>query len=493
MSLKESCGVFGACTPGRNVFPLLYWGMISQNHRGHQSHGFSTYNGKASMLETYTGLGLIPMNLETDFEMRIPFLKGELGVANVRYATSGQNGVESLMSDAMPTYIKQAGKSVTLSFNGNIVNISQLRNYLGIGDEKSDAYALTLLFLRTLIETEDVRESARECMDKIDGSFSIIGLTEDGTLFAFKDPYGMKPLCYGYSNGDYAFSSESVGLSINGIEYKAELNPGEIFTLTDGKLEKTQITKSNRKAFCSFEFAYFSRPDSKLNGKYVYQVRRDFGTRLAKTYYEKLSECEIVISLPETANDATYGVHEESGIPWEMATRRHRYVTQRAFISDGCERDEVIFRKMNILGDLISGKRIAVVDDSIVRGDTTRSIIKRLRKAGAMEIHVFITFPRIIGPCFYGINMATFSELIGNNHTPEEIAKDLGADSVNYLPISEYVAATGMKLKDLCSGCLTLEYPTPMANELSCKMSGRLSKGQLEVGRIYELGKTKLD
>lgn len=475
------------------MFPLLYWGMISQNHRGHQSHGFSTYNGKTCTLETYTGLGLIPTNLETEGEMQIPFLRGELGVANVRYATSGQNGGASLMNDAMPTYIEEGSKSVTLSFNGNIVNISQLRNILGIGDANSDAYALTLLFLRKLIETEDIRESARECMEKIEGSFSITGLTNDGTLFAFKDPYGMKPLCYGYSNGDYAFSSESVGLNINDIKYKAEVNPGEICILTDGKLEKTQLTKSDRKAFCSFEFAYFSRPDSIINGRYVYQVRRDFGARLAKTYYEKLSDCEIVISLPETANDATYGLHEESGIPWEMATRRHRYVTQRAFISDGCERDKVIFRKMNILGDLISSKKIAVVDDSIVRGDTTRSIIKRLRKAGAMEIHVFITFPRIIGPCFYGINMATFSELIGSNHKPEEIAKAIGADSVNYLPLSEYVAATGMKEKNLCTGCLTLEYPTLMANKLCLAMSSRLSNGQLEVGRIYEVSsKNKL-
>ncbi len=493
MILRESCGVFGAYTPGRDVFPILYWGMISQNHRGHQSHGFSTYNGKK--LETYTGLGLIPMNLETQREMQIPFLRGQLGVANVRYATSGQNGVESLMKDAMPTHIEEGGKAATLSFNGNVVNISQLQNYLGIGDENSDAYALTLLFLRKLIETGDIRESARECMEKIDGSFAVTGVTDDGTLFAFKDPYGVKPLCYGYSKGDYAFSSESVGLSINGIEYIAEINPGELFILGDGKLEKTQITKSYRRALCSFEFAYFSRPDSKLNGRYVYQARREFGARLAQRYYERLSGCEMVISLPETANDAAYGLHEESGIPWEMATRRHRYVTQRAFITDGFERDKVIFRKMNILGDLITGKKVAVVDDSIVRGDTTRSIIKRLKEAGALEIHVFITFPKIIGPCFYGINMATFSELIGNNHNPEEIAKEIGADSVNYLPISEYVAASGMNVKDLCTGCLTLEYPSPMANELSCEMSRRLSEGQSEVGRVYEVlsSKTKLD
>jgi amidophosphoribosyltransferase len=435
------------------------------------------------------------MSLETEGETQVPFLKGHLGVANVRYATSGQNGVGSLMRDAMPTHIEEGGKSATLSFNGNVVNISQLQNYLGIGDDKSDAHALTLLFLRKLIETEDIRESARECMEKIDGSFSITGLTDDGTLFAFKDPYGVKPLCYGYSNEDYAFSSESVGLSINGIKYKAEVNPGELYILNDGKLVKTQISKSYRRAFCSFEFAYFSRPDSKLNGRYVYQARRDFGAKLAKAYYEKLSNCEIVISLPETANDAAYGLHEESGIPWEMATRRHRYVTQRAFITDGYERDKVIFRKMNILGDLLTGKRIAVVDDSIVRGDTTRSIIKRLKEAGALEIHVFITFPRIIGPCFYGINMATFSELIGNEHNPEEIANEIGADSVNYLSLSEYVEASGMKENELCTGCLTLEYPTPMANELSCEMKRRLSEGHPEVGRVYEVlsSKTKLD
>ena len=480
MSLGEKCGVFGAYVDG-DVFPTLYWGMLAQNHRGHQSHGFATWN---SQIDFYTQLGLIPPN--QGFGYNIKKLAGSVGIANVRYATSGSLDVGSRQRDAMPILVKGEKRSLVISFNGNIVNVRDLQKRVGVDQSYSDTHALALLILQTLEKTGSIEEAARACMAGIDGSFAVTGLADDGTLFAFKDSIGVKPLCYGKSNDVHAFSSESVGLDINGIKFDHELRPGEFMAVEEGEALKRQLTTSSRRAFCAFEFAYFMRPDSRVDGRFVYQARVDFGKALARVYEEKAKRCDIVISLPETADDAAYGFHEEAGIPWERATRRHRYVTQRAFITDAEDRKSVIFRKVNILEPLIKGKSLAVVDDSIVRGDTTKGTVKRLRAAGAKEIHLFITYPRIIGPCFYGIDMATYSQLIGARMTPEEIAKDVGADSLNYLGIDDYIACTGFSKAQLCLGCITNDYPTPMADSLAKQMWERVKQGGSEKGRIYE-------
>ena len=386
----------------------------------------------------------------------------------------------------MPIVLSDGVRSIAVSFNGNIVNIRSLQRRIGAPGNYSDSHAISLLMLQRLGETGSITDAARSCMREIDGSFSITGVTDEGTLFAFKDPFAIKPLCYGCNGDVHAFSSESVGLDINGLELQHELKPGELITISDGEFCKEQVEKPSRKAFCAFEFAYFARPDSRFNGKYVYLTRRDFGAALARTFREEASECDVVVSLPETANDAAYGFHEESGLNWDMATRRHRYISQRAFIVDSGSREELLARKMNILTDRIDGKAIAVVDDSIVRGDTTRMNVRRFHVAGARKVHLFITFPRIIGPCFYGIDMSTYKELIGAGLDPEGIAEELGADSVNYLSIEEYVKATGLRRDELCLGCITGEYPTPKAMGLSLEMRARLEEGKSEDGRIYE-------
>ncbi len=485
MDLKERCGVFGvyAEDEDEDVFPYLYWGMLAQNHRGHQSHGFAIFNGS---FEIYTGLGLIPPFKEEGTLNEFHKTKGRVGIANVRYATSGPSDAMAFQKNAMPILVTNGNRSVAISFNGNIVNVQNLQKRVGGGQGLSDTHALALLILQRLAETGSIVEASRSCMNGIDGSFSVTGIIDDGTLFAFKDPVGVKPLCYGCNGDVHAFSSESVGLDINGLELHHELRPGEIIMIRDGELYMEQVVKSLKRAFCAFEFAYFARPDSKLNGKYVYQARRDFGKALAQTYRDEASKCDVIISLPETANDAAYGFHEESGLSWDMATRRHRYMTQRAFILDSAGREDVLARKVNILKDRIKGKKLAVIDDSIVRGDTTRTNIRRFRELGASQIHLFITFPRIIGPCFYGIDMATYGELIGARLGPDEIAKKLGADSINYLTIEEYAKATGMSRDKLCLGCVSSRYPTQMAEQLSRDMKDSIERGEKEGGRIYE-------
>jgi amidophosphoribosyltransferase len=458
--------------------------MLAQNHRGHQSHGFATFNGG---LEFYSDLGLIPPVTEASIRSRVRVLRGRVGIANVRYATSGSSDAGALRRNAMPMHEAGGGTTIAISFNGNVVNVRSLREMVGVDRGFSDAHVLCRLIHNQAREMGSIEEAARSCMEAVDGSFSISGFDGDGTLFAFKDPVGVKPLCYGCSDGVRAFSSESVGLDINGIDVEREFQPGEFMKVVEGSVTHEQLVPCRRRAFCAFEFAYFARPDSQFWDKYVYRARQDFGFNLARRYLDETSKCDVVISLPETANDAAYGFHEASGLPWDMATRRHRYVTQRAFITREEERANVVQRKVNLLKPRVKGKRLAVIDDSIVRGDTTRNVVRRFRAAGAEEVHLFITFPRITGPCFYGIDMATYGELVGATKQPEEIAEEVGADSVNYQSIEDYVNATGMQQDQLCFGCVTGEYPTPMANRMAAMMRERLTMGEEKNGRIYEV------
>jgi amidophosphoribosyltransferase len=462
--------------------------MLSQNHRGHQSHGFATYNGS---LERYTEIGLIPPVSDAGMMSRAKALKGSTGIGNVRYTTSGASDTSGLHGDAMPIMASQGERTIAISFNGNVVNVRKLQALVGVDRGRSDAHALCQLILQESRNSGSAEEAARKCMEEVDGSFSITGLDNEGTLFAFKDPHGIKPLCHGCSGNVNAFSSESVGLDINGIQLEREIQPGEFMKVSGGEVTREQLHPCRGKAFCAFEFAYFARPDTRFNGTYVYLARQSFGANLAKASPGIAERCDVILSLPESANDATYGFHEETGLTWDMATRRHRYVTQRAFITGGAERGSVIDRKINILEPRVEGKKLAVVDDSIVRGDTTRRVISKLRAFGAEEVHMFITFPRITGPCFYGIDMSTYTELIGAWKEPGEIAEAIGADTVSYQSIDDYVQGTGMSRDELCFGCVTGEDPTPLAMELAERMREQLSRGESENGRIYETAVTR--
>jgi amidophosphoribosyltransferase len=329
-------------------------------------------------------------------------------------------------------------------------------------------------------------------MREIEGAFSVVGITRDGKFFAFKDPYGIRPLCAGHSkdHSTYAFSSETVGLNINELERDFEIEPGELVTVSKEGFKREKLVNSQKRAFCAFEFAYFARPDSRFDEKYVYEIREEFGRNLVRENPDIVKGADVILSLPETGDDSALGVHEESGLKWERASRRHRYVTERAFILLNRERYSTIDKKINILAPKIKGKRVIVTDDSIVRGDTTKVTIEKLRKMGARKVYLFITFPRIIGPCFYGIDMATFSQLIGSKHSPEEITKIIGADAVCYQSIEGFIKATGFSRDQLCLACLTGKYPTPLAQKIADEMKERFLKGYEETGRLYEIAET---
>ncbi len=468
----------------------MYWGLRAENHRGHQSHGFLTLSeGK---FHVYKQLDLVPKIKTAAFQEWFARLPGTSGIANVRYTTSGRCDDQSIVQGTQPMTAEANGVKLAVSFNGNIVNTEHLKQEVAKHfPNVSCSCDSDLVCNKLLIELEDGKDLAtavKTVMLNLDGAFSVICLTGKGDLFAFKDPHGIKPLCAGHSpdGKTFAFSSETVGLDINGFARDFELEPGELAIVTREGFERHQIIQNPRKAFCAFEFAYFARPDSKFNGKYVYEIREDFGRNIVKEQPEITKDADIILSVPETGDDPAMGVHEASGLRWERASRRHRYVTERAFILLNNERYSTIDRKVNILGSKVNGKRVIVTEDSIVRGDTTKVIIEKLRRSGAKKVYMFVTFPRIIGPCFYGIDMSTYGQLIGSRHSTEEIAKIIGADAVCYQSIENLVKATGCTEDELCMACITGKYPTPLAQEYADKMKKKFLEGYQEKARIYE-------
>ena len=419
-------------------------------------------------------------------------LPGSMGIGNVRYTTSGKCDDASLIQGTQPVTASADGIKLALSFNGNIVNTLPLKKEMTENFPdflyNCDSDIVCHKMLLGLKQGKDLASAVRSVMESLDGAFSVTGLTGDGDFFAFKDPHGIKPLCAGHdpAGATYAFSSETASLDMNSLVRDFELKSGELVTVSQDGFKRTQIIKNPHQAFCAFEYAYFARPDSRFDDKYVYEIREEFGRNIVKEYPEIVKNSDIILSVPETGDDPAMGVHEASGLRWERASRRHRYVTERAFILLNMERFSTIDRKINILGPKVNGKRVIVTEDSIVRGDTTKVIIDKLRKSGAKKIYVFVTFPRIIGPCFYGIDMSTYGQLVGSKHSTEEIAKIIGADGVCYQSIEGLIRATGQTQDGLCLACITGKYPTPCAQKMADAMKTRFFDGYEEKTRIYE-------
>ncbi len=485
------CGIFGAINyDNQPVFPFVYWGLRAQNHRGHQSHGFLTYNNK--QFYAYKNLDLVPKVKSNALNEWFGRLPGSIGIGNVRYTTSGKCDEVSIIQGTQPFTASIDGIKVALSFNGNIVNTQPLRKELQehFSDfvYNCDSDLVCHKMLLGLKETKDLVLAAKGVMENLDGAFSVIGITGDGDFFAFKDPHGIKPLCAGHDphGKTLAFSSETVSFDMNSFVRDFELNPGELVIASKDGFKRIQVINNPKHSFCAFEYAYFARPDSIFNGKYVYEIREEFGRNIVREFPEIVKDGDIIMSVPETGDDPAMGVHEESGLRWERCSRRHRYVTERAFILLNAERYSTIDKKINILGSKVAGKNVIITEDSIVRGDTTKVIIEKMRQAGAKKIYVFVTFPRIIGPCFYGIDMSSYGQLIGSRHNAAEIAKIIGADGVCYQSLESLIRATGQTEDQLCLACVTGKYPTPCAQKMADAMKKRFQEGYEEKGRIYE-------
>jgi len=485
---RENCGVVGIRCQDDRVVSYLYWALLTLNHRGHESYGVAVF-GPDGHVSIERGLGLISdLGLE---ELCIweRELKGWLGIGHVRYATSGQlSSKANLLADAQPVADEYLGRSLCIAFNGNVTNIIEVSEELVDGaNRRSDVHTLLRVFLEEYVKNDDVASALRLICEKLDGAYAIVGINESGELFAFRDPHGIRPLSYGFSDdvGLFGVASESPALAVNEINLLDELKPGELVTIgEDGNVER-KVVSSACECFCAFEYAYFARPDSRFRGRYVYEVRRELGRRLAQRYQEVAKSVDVIVPVPQTAEDAAYGFHLETGKPVEPVIVRHRYLKHRAFITPTEQRKLILLHKYNLLLDRVRGKRVALIDDSIVRGDTLSHIIRLFKGAEAREVHVFSTFPKISSPCFYGIDMATFQELIGFNRDEEEVARLLGADSVNYQRVDDFCDAVGTR--NLCLACVTGSYPTPYAQKLAEEGRRLALEGRKVEGRLLEV------
>lgn len=476
MIMKEECGIIGIYSfEKKDVRFRVYNGLVVIQHRGQDSAGIAAYNGERVRLKR--GAGLVS---DVFTQEAMEKLEGYVGIGHVRYPTIGAD----VQVDAQPVMLNYPKKGIVFAHNGNITNYSALKKEMeGRGRRFSgrcDAEIIMHVFAEEYAKKKDIFDAVKGSMERLDGSYSVVMMTGEGELVAFRDPHGIKPLCFGQTKDMVIFSSESVALDINKIELSGDVLPGEVWVVSDKGVEKKVVIKGKRKAHCMFEYVYFSRPDSVMDGKLVYDVRVELGKRLAKAAPVK---ADIVVPVPDTSRPAAKGYSMESGIPVMEGLIKNRYVA-RTFIMPTKEgRLNSVRLKLNAVRSVIKGKKIVLIDDSIVRGTTIGPIVKLLRDAGAKEIHLRITCPPLKAPCFYGIDMPTYDELIASKHPVDEIMKITGADSLVYQKIEDLVGAIGLREDELCLGCLNENYPT----ELAKKMAGKIKKEKTKEGtRLWE-------
>ena len=473
---REYCGVFGIYSfSGAPVAHDIYFGLMNLQHRGQDSAGAATCeNGKISSIRQ---LGFVADVLN---EKALATLNGNVGIGHVRYPTIGAGGVE----DSQPFVTEAGGSTFALAHNGNLSNYGRVRKAMeqnGCSFSSScDSELMLVAFAGHYCREPDIFKAVEAVMKSVDGAYSIVLLTSGGELVAFRGPQAIRPLCWGRSEDKFVFASESVALDIIGCKLHGDLEPGEVVVVGKDGVKRKVVAGNGIPRHCMFEYVYFSRPDSKIDGKWVYEVRHNLGRALAQAAPVK---ADVVIAVPDTARSAVEGYSQESGIPVSEGLIKNRYIGRTFIMPSQKKRQDSVRLKLNAVRHIIEGKRVVLIDDSIVRGNTMGPIVKLVREAGAKEIHLRITCPPIIGPCFYGIDLPTYKELIAANKSVEEIRKVIGADSLVYQSIDDLVKAIGMKREHLCLGCITEEYPTQFGTEISRKMK---AAGSREGVRVWE-------
>ncbi len=446
-SLHEACGIVGIYAPGNDVARRAYFGLYALQHRGQESAGIAVSDG--ATIVCHREMGLISSIFD---EGILSELTGYISVGHTRYSTTGS----SVVVNAQPLLEHAEFGDMTVAHNGNLTNTDALRATLqpatvlqATSDSEVFAKAVVQAPGRTMIER------IRHVMARAEGAYSIVMSTER-ELYAFRDPWGVRPLCYGrFPEGGYMFASESCALDTVGAKYIRELEPGEIMWI-DGDLHVDKMVQKKPQSLCMFEYIYFARPDSQLNHKQIYMARLEMGRQLA---LEHPADADVVMAIPDSAIPGGKGFSEVSGLPYVEGLIKNRYIG-RTFISpDQGLRSRGVHLKFNPIVELLEGKRVVVVDDSIVRGTTTPRIVKLVRDAGAREVHVRITSPPIIHPCYLGVDMATHDELIAANFTIPEICEKIGADSLGFLSKDGLLRSVARKRGEMCLGCLTGEYP----------------------------------
>ena len=453
--MHESCGVFGVYAPNEDVARLTFFALFALQHRGQESAGIATTDGKK--LQVYADMGLVSQVFDED---SLNQLKGYIAIGHNRYSTRGS----SRICNAQPIIVGKDSSAIALAHNGNIVNAKHLhqelsdKGYTFRTSTDTEVIANLILFATD----KDWVGKMRYAMHRLQGAYSLTIMTSQG-LFAVRDPFGMRPLCLGSINGGWVIASESCALDHIGASFTREIEPGEIVSITENGVDSYR-EKVERRALCIFEYIYFARPDSMINGRLLHLTRQAMGEGLAQ---EHPVDADMVMGVPDSATAAGFGYSRRSGIPLGEGLLKNRYVGRTFIEPDQRIRDLGVKLKFNPLPQMLNNKRLVVIDDSIVRGTTTPKVVKMLRKAGAKEVHMRICAPPIRYPCFFGVDMATRWELIAAQKTVPEVRDFIGADSLGYLSIDGLIEAVALPRDIFCTACFTGDYPIPVQLEMA--------------------------
>lgn len=454
---RDGCGVFGVAG-GERAAKLVYLGLFALQHRGQESAGIAA--SREGRLHLLKGMGLVSEALSS---AEVESLPGEMAIGHVRYSTTGSPS----LANAQPLLVSYRKNQVALAHNGNLVNALELRSAFeeegSIFQTSSDTEIIAHLMARS--GYQDPVLALEAALRRVEGAFSLVVLTPEA-LMAARDPLGIRPLCLGRLGEAWVVASESCALDAVGAGLVREVEPGELLVIRgagEGALESMRFAENGRSAFCIFEFIYLSRPDSDLLGVNVHLARKEMGRLLAR---EHPAPGDLVIGVPDSSISAASGYAEEAGIPYEIGLIKNRYVG-RTFIQPSQENRSAWVRvKFNCVRRVVEGKRVVLVDDSLVRGTTLRHLVGLIRRAGAREVHVRIASPPYRFPCYYGIDTSSRGELAAATRTEEEIRCFIGADSLRYLGMERLAEATGISLDRFCAACFTGAYPVPVAREL---------------------------
>ncbi|MCD6600017.1 MAG: amidophosphoribosyltransferase [Dehalococcoidia bacterium] len=465
--MHESCGVFGIYAPEVSIARLIFFALFALQHRGQESAGIAVSDGNG--IKTHVGMGLVSQVFtESDLDQ----LKGHIGIGHNRYSTTGS----TRPSNAQPVIVESGGLSLALAHNGNIVNARALRDELYRKGHRfrssSDSEVIAELILAS--PGKSWEEKIEYAMRRLQGAYSLVIMTGDN-LIGVRDPMGVRPLCLGTINGGWVVASETCALGHIGAQLSREIEAGEIVVINKDGVRSLK-KKSDKKAFCVFEYIYFARPDSLIQGKLLYQARQAMGEMLAREYPV---DADLVMGVPDSATAAGIGYSHASGIPYCEGLLKNRYVGRTFIEPDQRLRELGVKLKFNPLSQIIAGKRLVVVDDSIVRGTTTPYVVKLLKNAGVKEVHLRICAPPIRYPCFLGVDMATEWELIAAMKTIPEIRNYLGADSLGYLSLEGLLQAIGLPRETFCLACFTGDYPIPVQMGMDKLALGKLSEEEL--------------
>ena len=446
-SPKEECGLFGVWAPGDDVARLTYFGLFAQQHRGQESAGIAV-SDRTNIL-VYKDLGLVSQVFN---EATLTTLHGDLAIGHTRYSTTGS----TTWDNAQPVFKTDGVHSLALGHNGNLVNTTELAAMVGSkGLATTDSDIVTTLIANDMPPSGDLVDAAMRVLPILRGAFCFVFMDER-SIFAARDAYGVRPLSIGRLPNGFVVASETCALDIVGATLVRDVEPGELVRIDDRGLHSLRFAESAKRSLCVFEVVYLARPDSRLRERSVHEARREMGRLLAK---EHPVDADLVIAVPTTGHSAAQGFSEISGIPYGDGLYKNTYVGRTFIQPSQSLRDRGVKLKLNPLPDSIRGKRLVVVDDSIVRGTTTKQIVQALREAGATEVHIRITCPPIQWPCFYGIDMPTRQELIAADLSVEQIRSYVGADSLGYLSLEGMVQAAGDEKATFCRACFDGEYP----------------------------------